>query len=221
VPATSKLLKSFSPTEAAKRVTQETTLFWFRRDLRLSDNAGLYHALRKNTNVLPIFIFDTEILDQLEDKQDRRVSFILDSLAILKKSLEETGSSLLIIHGNPIDFFKKAQPKAVCTNEDYEPYARKRDDHVSGILRAKKSVLHIFKDQVIFSKDEILKDDGSPYTIFTPYSRKWKAALKPFHYKSYPTEKYFKNFRKLDPLPFRPYQRLDLKRRIATFPKGK
>lgn len=214
-------MKSLSPTEAAKIVTAETTLFWFRRDLRLSDNAGLYHALKKNSSVLPIFIFDTEILDQLEDKQDRRLAFIHDSLLILKTSLEEMGSSLLIVHGNPVDFFTHVKPSAVYSNEDYEPYARKRDSEVAKILSEKKSILKTFKDQVIFSKEEILKDDGTSYSIFTPFSKKWKAALKPFYYKSYPTEKYFQHFRQVHPLPFPTLNDIGFEHTDHSFPERK
>ncbi len=182
------------------KIVSGSTLFWFRRDLRLSDNAGLYHALKENDSVLPIFIFDTEILDRLEDKADRRVEFIYQTLLQLKSQLEEQGSTLYILHGNPVELFKKLKPKAVYTNHDYEPYARKRDDEVKTILEANGVIFKTFKDQVVFEKDEIIKDDGSPYTIFTPYSKKWKAKLTPSDIKSYPTEKYVENFKKLNPV---------------------
>ncbi len=111
-----------------------TTVFWFRRDLRLQDNAGLYHALKENKDVVPIFIFDTTILDKLEDKDDRRVEFIHHSLTLIQQQLEEMGSSLLVFHGDPVEIFKSLKPKAVYTNHDYEPYARKRDEEVRNIL---------------------------------------------------------------------------------------
>nr|WP_236675884.1 deoxyribodipyrimidine photo-lyase [Chryseolinea lacunae] len=177
-------------------------MFWFRRDLRLQDNAGLYYALKENKDVLPVFIFDTTILDTLEDKDDARLTFIHQSLEILKQQLEELGSSLLILHGDPVELYKKLNPKAVYTNHDYEPYARARDQRVKEILEAKDIAFRTYKDQVIFEKDEVLKDDGKPYTIFTPYSRKWKAAMKPFYLKSYPTEKYTRHLLKTTPLPF-------------------
>ena len=179
-----------------KIIGPTTTLFWFRRDLRLQDNAGLYHALKENKEVIPIFIFDSVILDKLDDPADRRVEFIHQTLALLKDELEKTGSSLLILHGNPVDIFKHLQPKAVYTNHDYEPYATKRDGGIKEILERKGISLKTFKDQVIFEKDEINKEDGTPYTIFTPYSKKWKAALNKFYLKSYPVEKYADNFKK-------------------------
>ncbi len=187
--------------EPTKIIDPKTTLFWFRRDLRISDNAGLYYALRENKNVLPIFIFDTIILEELDDKSDRRVEFIHNTLGHLKNQLEEIGSSLLILNGNPVELFKKNSPAAVYTNHDYEPYACKRDEQVAAILKKNGSNLKTYKDQVIFEKDEVTKDDGNPYTVFTPYSRKWRATLTPFYYKSYPTEKYFNSLKKLKPLP--------------------
>jgi deoxyribodipyrimidine photo-lyase len=181
-------------------IDKSTTLFWFRRDLRLQDNAGLYHALKENKNVLPLFIFDTTILEKLEDKDDKRVAFIHQSLHVLHQQLAELGSTLLVLYCNPIELYKTISPKAVYTNHDYEPYARERDKTVQEILEAKGSAFKTFKDQVIFEKDEVVKDDGKPYTIFTPYSKKWKANLNAFFFKSYPTEAYLKNFKKIDPL---------------------
>ena len=178
-------------------VTPDTALFWFRRDLRLTDNAGLYHALRSGMPVLPIFIFDTTILDQLEDKHDRRVDFIHQTLKQLKDELEKAGSTLLVLHGDPQKLFKKLKPAAVYTNHDYEPYARERDSQVRKILENAGIGFHSYKDQVIFEKDEVVKDNGEPYTVFTPYSRKWKNVLKSFHYKSYPTEHYLKNLKRV------------------------
>ena len=183
-------------------IDKDTTLFWFRRDLRVSDNAGLYRALKSNNNVLPIFIFDTIILDELEDKADARVEFILESLRIVKQSLEEAGSSLLILHGDPIKIFSKGNPKAVYTNNDYEPYARKRDEEVAKLLEKKGASFHSYKDHVIFEKGEVTKDNGEPYTVYTPFSKKWKATLNAFYQKSYPTEKYFSNLYQTKPLAF-------------------
>jgi deoxyribodipyrimidine photo-lyase len=206
-----------SASEIKKYITPETTLFWFRRDLRIQDNAGLYYALKENNNVLCVFIFDIVILEQLEDRHDRRVMFIHQSLQLIKQSLEEIGTSLLIVHDNPVNFYKTISPKAVYANEDYEPYARKRDEAVGKLLQEKGSFLNTFKDQVIFSKDEILKDDRAPYTIFTPYNKKWKAALKPFYYKSYPTEKYFKHFLITDHLSFPTLQEIGFEKTPVDF----
>lgn len=200
-------------------IDSQTTLFWFRRDLRLADNAGLYRALRENKNVLPIFIFDTQILNELDDEGDKRVEFIHTTLAQLKNELEAHNSSLLVLHGNPVELFEKISPKAVYTNHDYEPRARTRDEKVSAILTRKNSVLKTFKDQVIFEKSEVTKDDGNPYTVFTPYSRKWKAHLKPFFYKTYPTEKYLNSLKAVAPLPLPALSKIGFKETNPEFPE--
>jgi deoxyribodipyrimidine photo-lyase len=204
--------------KSSNPIDSSTTLFWFRRDLRLTDNAGLYHALKENQDVLPVFIFDTEILDNLEDKADKRVEFIHQTLTQLKSQLEEIGSSLLILHGNPVDLLKELQPKAVYTNHDYEPYARKRDEKVKKILMRKGIHFVTFKDQVIFDRDEILKNDETPYTIFTPYSKKWKTKLKPFHLKNYSVEKYFYSLKKINPLPVLSLSDIGFKATGVQFP---
>lgn len=183
-------------------VNRETTIFWFRRDFRLDDNAGLSQALRSERSVIPVFIFDTEILTKLSDPVDRRVKFIYEALLRLKAALEAEGSSLLILYGNPPDVFRKVEPKAVYTNEDYEPYGRARDKEVEAVLNGKGARFYSFKDQVVFSKNEIVKDDGSPYTVFTPYSRRWKQALLKSHLKPYPTKQYLCNLKKVSPLPY-------------------
>lgn len=202
-----------------KSIDRSTTLFWFRRDLRLTDNAGLYLALRTNEHVLPVFIFDTQILDKLENKADKRVEFIYQTLIQLKAELETIGSSLLILHGNPIEIFKALNPKAVYTNHDYEPYARERDSQVEKILSSKKVEFKTYKDHVIFDREEVVKDDGTPYTIFTPYSKKWKAKLKPFYAKSYPVEKYYSSLKKINPLPVPILAELGFEFTGATFPE--
>lgn len=183
---------------------KKINLFWFRRDLRLNDNAGLYHALRSKKPVLCIFIFDTEILYKLQNKEDKRIGFIHSALENLNQQLIEKGSSLLSLHGKPLEVFKQLcqdfQIEEVFTNYDYEPTAIQRDKDVSDFLNTQKISFSSFKDQVIFEKSEVTKEDGLPYTIFTPYSKKWKAKLNEFYVKSYPTEKYFYNFYKINPL---------------------
>jgi deoxyribodipyrimidine photo-lyase len=175
-------------------------IFWFRRDLRLQDNAGLYHALKDGNPVLPIFIFDRNILDELEDKTDRRVEFIHLALQDIQRQLVKINSSLDVRYGEPLDIFpallNEYTVEKVFANHDYEPYAKERDGAVERLLKEQGASFHTFKDQVILEKDEVLKDDGKPYTIFTPYSRKWKAVLTEFHLKSYSNKKYFKNFYK-------------------------
>ena len=157
------------------------TVFWFRRDLRLDDNAALYYALKENENVLPIFIFDTDILNKLQDKNDRRVDFIHQALQKINKELSLFKSSLSVFYSTPIDVFKalikKYTLKNVYVNGDYEPYAITRDEKIKQLLTQNTIDFKIYKDQCVFEKSEVVKDDGKPYTVFTPYSRKWKAAL--------------------------------------------
>lgn len=183
---------------------QTVNIFWFRRDLRLQDNAGLYHALKSGRPVVPIFIFDTHILDKLEDRTDKRVAFIHAALEELQLELLHLGSSLEVYYGTPVEIYQQLLSKytieKIFTNHDYEPYALEREQLVGELLKANGTVLHTYKDQVILEKDEVLKDDGKPYTVFTPYSRKWKAVLTDFHLKSYPTEKYFTHFFKQPPV---------------------
>ncbi len=176
--------------------------FWFRRDLRLDDNAGLYHALKQDLPVIPIFIFDDNILKRLEDRSDARVTFIHDVISEIKEKLKELGSDLMIKYGDPIDVWTELVDKfdinAIYCNRDYESYAINRDQAVEQVLRAKNASLRTFKDHVIFEKDEVLKDNGEPYTVFTPYKRKWLARLdsRPdgYYFKSYPCEKYYEGF---------------------------
>lgn len=179
------------------------TLFWFRRDLRLHDNAGLYYALKENENVLPVFIFDTDILNQLEDKTDARVEFIHLHIEKLQQQLAALNSTILVKVGTPkevfLDLLKKYKINKVYTNHDYEPYAIQRDKEIGKLLLSFGASLHTFKDQVIFEKEEVVKDDNKPYTVFTPYMRKWKSKLSSFYTKSYPTQKYFNHFTKITP----------------------
>ena len=171
-------------------------IFWFRRDLRLKDNAGLYHALKSGEKVQCIFIFDKNILENLEDKNDARVNFIFNQINNLNTELKKHKSSLWIYYSTPAEVFKELSTansiSAVYTNHDYEPYAKVRDEEIERILNSKSISFHTYKDQAIFEKDEILKDDGKPYTIFTPYKNKWLKKINDFYLSSYPTEKYFK-----------------------------
>lgn len=179
---------------------KSVAIFWFRRDLRLNDNAGLYHALKNNIPVLPIFIFDTDILSRLENKNDRRVDFIYKNILQINSELKEYNSSLLVFHCTPEEAFNellsKYQITAVYANHDYEPYAIQRDDKIKIILQEAKIEYRTFKDQCIFEKSEVTKDDGKPYTIFTPYCRKWKSELKDEDHKSFANRKYFSSFHK-------------------------
>lgn len=177
--------------------------FWFRRDLRLNDNHGLYKALTSGTNVRCIFIFDTNILNKLEDKQDARVQYIHNRLHILQETIKEYGSSLSVYHGSPRDIWKQIlsteKIKSIYCNHDYEPQAILRDQEISELAREYKVDFQSFKDQVIFEKNEVIKDDGKPYTVFTPYSRKWKAIFQNSTLEFYPSEKYLVNLIKDKP----------------------
>ena len=172
---------------------QKTSIFWFRRDLRLDDNIGLSEALKSDEKVIPIFIFDRDILDHLEDKYDRRVDYIHQALEKINQELKEFGSSLLTFHGKPLDVFKQLQKdydiKVVYCNRDYEPAAIKRDDKVKDFLDSKKIDFFDFKDQVIFEKHEVAKDNGEPYTVYTPFSKKWKKQLTELDYASVKIDK--------------------------------
>jgi deoxyribodipyrimidine photo-lyase len=183
---------------------QPISIFWFRRDLRLNDNAGLYHALRGSNFVLPIFIFDSNILESLEEKKDKRVHFIHNALCALQEQLIGMGSTLHVLYSTPIEVFKQLTGQyniqTVYTNHDYEPYAIKRDKEIGLFLSERNILLHTFKDQVIFEKDEVVKDNKEPYTVFTPYSRKWKEKLNAFYLKAYPTSDYFHKFYKQQPI---------------------
>ena len=152
-------------------------LFWFRRDLRLIDNHGLYEALQSELPVLPIFIFDTNILEKLENKEDKRVDFIFQALEKLNEYLEKQGKSIQIFYGKPLEIYENLSQQYeignVFCNEDYEPYAIKRDQEIKDFLASKNINFYQFKDQVIFQKDEITKADGKPYTVYTPYSKQW------------------------------------------------
>ena len=181
----------------------EINICWLRRDLRLEDNAALYHALRSPFPVLLLFIFDKNILNKLADKKDARVTFIHQTLSTLNSSLQQWGSSILTRYGSPEEVWPEIlnsyTVKSVYTNHDYEPYARERDDALAEYLRSEQIGFHTFKDQVIFEKNEITKADGKPYTVFTPYFRQWQQKLNEFYLKAYPIEKYKGNFLSLAP----------------------
>lgn len=181
---------------------KEIAIFWHRRDLRNSDNAGLYHALKSGLEVLPIFIFDKNILEKLENKSDKRVNFIHEQIAELKSEYQNLGTDLWVDYNEVIPAFEKLLTeytiKKVFTNHDYEPAAKERDEAVKLFLNKKGIELNSHKDQCVFEKNEVIKDDGTPYTVFTPYSKKWKAKLNDFYLKAYPTEKYFDGFFKVE-----------------------
>lgn len=184
-------------------------LFWFRRDLRLKDNTGLYHALKLaqklELKVLPMFIFDKMILDQLADKADRRVDFIHQTITELQAFFAEKGKSLWVHYGHPAEAFEALKKQyhihAVFTNQDYEPYGLNRDAQISNQLAKDEIAFHTYKDQVIFEKSEVTKEDGKPYTVFTPYSRRWKAAWEANPPQLQPSERGLEYLLDTKPLP--------------------
>jgi len=206
-------------------------IFWFRRDLRLNDNAGLYHALKNNKDVQCVFIFDTNILNRLANKTDARVTFIYDTIVSLKEELNKLGSDLSIYYGDPIKIWDSilSQNKVdnIYTNNDYESYALDRDEAVK-VLADKHNVgFKSFKDHVIFERKEVTKDDGLPYTVFTPYKRKWLAKLVSksksglsYYFKQYPNYKYFSNLKKFsEDFPLLTLEFMGFTRSEFEFPK--
>lgn len=194
----------------------EVSVFWFRRDLRLTDNVGLYHALNSGVPVLPVFIFDKNILDKLTNPQDARVGFIYKTLVSISAALQIEGSDIDIRYGDPFDVWrsilKDYNVKAVYANHDYEPYAISRDEAVKNLLQAEGVTFHTYKDHVIFEKDEVVKDDGKPYTVFTPYKKKWMEKLASTgeqliasaYLRAYDSEKFVSQFVRISPLVTKP-----------------
>ena len=197
-------------------------IFWFRRDLRLHDNAGLYRALKDKNPVLCLFIFDRAILDKLDDKTDARVTFIYQIIEGLDKELKNHGSSLLVKYANAEkawdEVLKEYTVEAVYTNHDYEPYAKQRDEAIEAKLKKHDIGFRTYKDQVIFEKGEVVKEDGKPYTVYTPYKNKWYQTLKPFYLKAYPTEKYFKDLFKYKAQPIPSLKSMGFEKSDRPFP---
>jgi len=184
----------------------EVNIFWFRRDLRLEDNRGLYEALSSGLPIVSIFIFDQNILDQLEDRTDHRVTFIHDTLEGINEQLSKIGSRLITFYSTPLlayeqltDHFKV---NTVYANKDYEPYAKDRDLEISSFLQSKGALFQTFKDHVILEEKEVVKKDGLPYTVFTPYKRKWLETLSTeSDFKHYESENLTGNFFKFSAKP--------------------
>ncbi|MEN8777042.1 MAG: deoxyribodipyrimidine photo-lyase [Polaribacter sp.] len=186
-------------------MSKKVNIFWFRRDLRLDDNVGFYNALKGDYPVLPIFIFDEEILSKLP-KNDARVTFIFDTLQKMRNTLlEENQSSLAMYYGKPKEIYKnllkKYEIQTVFTNRDYEPYAIKRDYEIKELLEENNVAFTTFKDQVIFEKNEVVKKDGKPYVVYTPYMKVWKEKFKTYNLDIYYTNSYLKNLIKHTHLP--------------------
>lgn len=197
-------------------------IFWFRRDLRFDDNMGLYHALEDDLPVLPIFIFDTNILDELEDKDDARVTFIHDHVKALNNELKSKKSSFLIFYDKPELVFQHLLSnyniQKVYTNRDYEPYARERDKKINALLAENDVEFKTYKDHVLLEPHEVLKDDGDPYVVFTPYSKVWRKTLKPKDLEPVPSALYFDNFAQRDHHDIIPLDKMGFKRSDLEIP---
>lgn len=202
---------------------KEISICWFRRDLRINDQSAFYHALKGDYPVLPVFIFDPAILDKLQDKKDKRVAFIHHNLHLLQSEFTARESSIYVIHNSVLEAFEKLTSefdvKAVYTNHDYEPYAIKRDLAAETLLNSKNIPFKTFKDQVIFEKSEIIKSDGTPYTVFTPFSKKWKESLTEKNYKSFPSEEYLLNLHKTNAYTIPTLKEIGFEDSILQFPE--
>ena len=176
----------------------KVAIHWFRRDLRLTDNAGLYHSLKSGLKVQCVFIFDKEILSELSDKKDKRVQFIHGQIESLHQKLNSLGACLDVRYGSPIKIWKEIlkdySVEEVYTNYDYEPYAKERDEEIESLLKKNSIAFRSFKDQVLFDRDEVVKKDGLPYTVYTPYSKRWLEKLKEEGIPNYNCEKYYSHF---------------------------
>jgi len=178
------------------------SLFWFRRDLRVKDNAGLFHALQNTDGVIPVFIFDSNILDRIEDKADHRVTFIYETLVDLHKKFQEYGSGLIVKIGDPKEIIpelcREHAVDSVYINRDYEPYARVRDDSLKKTLAKEDIDFVTHKDHLIFEPREVLKDNGDPYMVYTPFKNKWLSHFKEDMISAFPSEKHLKNLLQID-----------------------
>jgi deoxyribodipyrimidine photo-lyase len=202
----------------------EVSLFWFRRDLRLEDNAGLWKALKSGYKVQPIFIFDPFILDKLEDRDDARVSFIHHRLELLDNQLRAFGSRLHVLYMPVLDAMQTLNQlytvKNVFVNRDYEPYAKERDQGVYDFWSSLGVSMHGAKDHVIFEKNEVVKADGSPYLVFTPYSKAWRAKLTEYYASSYPTLEYASEFLIGEPIDIPSLEQMGFETTLIEFPES-
>lgn len=196
-------------------------IFWFRRDLRLNDNHGLFQALNAGLPVLPIFVFDPGILNRLKS-DDPRVGFIYRTISCIKNQLENNGSSLMVFFETPFQTFEKLLSEyvvdSVYSNNDYEPYASSRDTEVKQFLKLRGVKFHTFKDQVIFEKEEVVKDNCAPYTVFTPYSKKWKQCLSDHSLNPFPSEELTRNFFRCNPFNLPAFEKLGFRKSETRIP---
>lgn len=202
---------------------QKVSVCWLRRDLRLFDNTALYHALKSEYPVLLIFIFDKNILYQLENKRDRRVAFIHETLADIQKNVKQYHSSMLVLHDTPLKAFEQISSlydiKKIFINHDYEPYAIKRDHEIKIFTEKNHIEFHSFKDQVIFERSEIMKPDETPYTVFTPYSKVWRNMLSENEIIFQPSEEFLSHLLKSEYLILPSLKDIGFENIISEVPK--
>ena len=204
-------------------MSKKVSIFWFRRDLRLDDNVGFLEALKGDYPVLPLFIFDKDILDKLPEN-DARVTFIFETLQEMRKELQDDyDSSLAMFHDTPEKVFKSLvkdyQIQEVFTNRDYEPYAKERDTSIKELLSKNNISFNTYKDQVIFEKDEVVKKDGDPYLVYTPYKNTWKENFKDHTLKIHYTSQHLDNTVKNTRLPNVSLSEMGFKKSSISFPE--
>ena len=204
-------------------MSKKVSIFWFRRDLRLDDNVGFLEALKGDYPVLPLFIFDKDILDKLPEN-DARVTFIFETLQEMRKELQDDyDSSLAMFHDTPEKVFKSLvkdyQVQEVFTNRDYEPYAKERDSSIKELLSKNNISFNTYKDQVIFEKDEVVKKDGDPYLVYTPYKNTWKENFKDHTLKIHYTSQHLDNTVKNTRLPNVSLSEMGFKKSSISFPE--
>jgi deoxyribodipyrimidine photo-lyase len=207
---------------AKNKMKSEISICWLRRDLRLIDHTALYHALRSKYPVLVVFIFDKLILNQLSEKRDKRVNFIHQALEKINAELVKNGSSMYVLHDKPLSAFgnicERFDVNEVYTNHDYEPYATERDSMIREFLTGRHVPFYTYKDQVIFEKSEVMKSDGSPYTVYTPYSKVWKQMYSSVADANFPCEKLLNNLLKTQPFAFPTVQEIGFQTTDEIFP---
>jgi deoxyribodipyrimidine photo-lyase len=200
----------------AETMKPRISIHWFRRDLRLEDNHGLFRALQDHGNVMPLFIFDTTILSKLEDKADRRVDFIHRALERMQQEMVARGSTLLVEHGEPEEVWERLLERfditAVTANHDHEPYAISRDGHVSELLASRGIAFRTFKDISLFERGEVVKDNGGAYTVYTPYMRKWKSLFHPDMAAPSPSALHLERLWSASPIPIPSLEELGFRR---------
>ena len=204
-------------------MSKKVSIFWFRRDLRLDDNVGFLEALKGDYPVLPLFIFDKDILDKLPEN-DARVTFIFETLQEMRKELQDDyDSSLAMFHDTPEKVFKSLvkdyQVQEVFTNRDYEPYAKERDTSIKELLSKNDISFNTYKDQVIFEKDEVVKKDGDPYLVYTPYKNTWKENFKDHTLKIHYTSQHLDNTVKNTRLPNVSLSEMGFNKSSISFPE--